>query len=185
MKEFRCSCIGCGRKPEFGVTEIWVESKEGMLCEACWRKSVYEYKGPTISDKAKESEHCCFCSLCKRRPPDPDYKIWIETEKGCLCEKCWKEIIGKLLAERIEPAILEKRFEKSGPLDVQLGCCLLNKKLLNNTLNNLPQGEYLEISVDNVDIMKTLVKKFIAPKGCTIININDKNGTSVLTIKKL
>lgn len=155
-----------------------------MLCEACWRKVAYGYKGPASSGKARESEICCFCSLCKRRPPDPNYKMWIETEKGCLCEKCWKETIGGLLAERIESALLEKKAQGSGPLDVQLGCCLLNKKILTNAINELSPGDSLEISADNVDAMKSLIQKYVATRGCIITDINDENGTTILTIKK-
>lgn len=110
--------------------------------------------------------------------------MWIETEKGCLCEKCWKEIIGKLLGERIESTLLEKKSEKSGPLDVQLGCCLLNKKLLTNAINELSPSDSLEISADNIESMKTLIKKFIATKGCIITNVDNNNGTTIITIKK-
>lgn len=184
MEGFRCSCIGCGKKPEFGVTEIWVESEGGMLCEKCWRAEARRYRKPAEKASAAEAEYCCFCSLCKRRPPDPVYKMWIETEKGCLCEKCWKETIGKVLAERIESTLLERKTDKSEPLDVQLACCLLNKKLLFRAIDGLPKGSRLDVSVDNVEIMKSLVKKIIAQKGCIITTVDDRDKISVLTIKK-
>lgn len=184
MKDFHCSCKGCGKRPEFGVTEIWIETESGMLCESCWRTAVQENRRTSEGIVTSESEFCCFCALCKRTPPDPDYKIWIETEKGCLCEKCWKEVIGNLLAERIESAISEKKSER-GPMDVQLGCCLLNKRLLNKALDTLSIGGYLEIIAENSESMKAIVKKYVDAKGCVITGINDNNGTCLITIQKV
>jgi len=184
MEGFRCSCIGCGRRPQFGATTIWVEVEGGMLCEGCWRASVHSLRRPSEKDTTTE-DYCCFCSLCKRRPPDPDCKVWIETERGCLCERCWKETIGKLLAERIESSILQKKAEETGPVDVQLGCCLLNKKLLSGVINELSPGDSIVISADNVDAMKSLIRRYVVTKGCIITHINDKDGTTLLTIKRL
>src|SRR3990170_6038285 len=122
MEEFRCSCIGCGKKPEHVATGIWIETEGGMLCESCWRDAIRSSRAREVGGHS-EGEFCCFCALCKRTPPDPEYKMWIETEKGCLCEKCWRETIGKVLAERIESTLLERKTDKSEPLDVQLACC--------------------------------------------------------------
>lgn len=180
--EFRCSCTGCGRKPAFGESGIWVQTEAGMLCESCWRDRVSG--GGTSQAGADESEFCCFCALCKRTPPDPVYKIWIETEKGCICEKCWKETISAILAGKIESTLLERKPQKSEPLDVQLGCCLLNKKLLVKALDALPQGEELEIIAENTDVMKEMVGMYVRSRGCAITGIQDRNGTCLVTIRR-
>ncbi len=182
MKEFRCSCKGCGKTPEFGKTEIWIESEGGMLCESCWRTVVREGRQAPKETGTSEHEFCCFCALCKRMPPDPEYKIWIETDKGCICEKCWRETIGGLLAEKIETALSEKK--ENGPVDVQFGCCQLNKKLLIKTLDALPTGAYLEIIAENSDVMKEMVKKYVEDRGCIITGVDDKNGTCLITIRR-
>lgn len=184
MEEFRCSCTGCGKRPEFGVTEIWVESEGGMLCDSCWKTEIHKARRPSKGSGLSESEFCCFCALCRRTPPDPDYKVWIETEKGCLCEKCWKETMGKLLAEKIESILLEKKRDKSKPIDVQLGCCLLNKKLLVKALDALQDGEQMEIIAENIETMKSLVNKYVENRGCVITGINDENGTCLITVRR-
>lgn len=184
MKDFRCSCKGCGRTPGFGAAEIWFESEGGMLCEACWKRAVREGGPPPPEEGPKEGEFCCFCALCKRTPPDPEFKIWIETDKGCVCEKCWKETIGSLVAGRIESILLERKPKESEPLDVQLGCCLLNKKLLNKALDALQNGNSVEVLAENSEDMKAHVRKYVEAKGCVIAGVDDRNGTSVITIRR-
>ncbi|MCL4476327.1 MAG: hypothetical protein M1508_08905 [Nitrospirae bacterium] len=184
MKEFRCSCTGCGKKPEFASAGIWIETESGMLCDSCWKEAV-RISGLSPGKSAEgESEFCCFCALCKRTPPDPDYKMWIGTEKGCICEKCWKEVIAGILGEKIESALLEKKPVSSEPLDVQLGCCLLNKRLLNKALDALLQGEVLKIIAENTETMKSMVEKYAGAKGCTITGITDRNGTCLISIRR-
>lgn len=155
-----------------------------MLCESCWRAEVQEGRQPQEKSATVESEFCCFCALCKRTPPDPDYKMWIETEKGCLCEKCWRETIGNMLAEKIDSTFLVKIPGRSEPLDVQLGCCLLNKKLLLKALDALLEGQQIEIIAENTETMKYMVKKYVEGRGCIITDITDKNGTCLVTIKR-
>ena len=158
MNDFRCSCTGCGKRPEFNAAGIWIETESGMLCDSCWKEGVRTSRlSPEKSDE-RAGEFCCFCALCKRTPPDPDYKVWIETEKGCICEKCWKEVIAGILGERIESTLLETRPLSSEPLDVQLGCCLLNKRLLNKALDALPPGEVFKIIAENTKTMKSAVR---------------------------
>ncbi len=183
MKDFRCSCIGCGKTPEFGKTEIWVEAGSGMLCESCWRAEVSRSRQTPKDTDLSEHEFCCFCALCKRIPPDPEFKIWIETDKGCICEKCWKEAAGSLLFQKTEPASGEKKGKE--PVDVQFGCCQLNKKLLLKALDALAPEEKLEILAENSDVVKEMVQKYAKDKGCTISDINDKNGTCIMTIRRL
>jgi len=183
LKDFHCSCKGCGKRPEFGVTEIWIETESGMLCESCWRTAVQENGRTSEGIVTSESEFCCFCALCKRTPPDPDYKIWIETENGCLCEKCWKEKIGGLLDEKIESALNEKKGK--GPIDIQLGCCQINKKLLMKALDALSSGEYLDVIAENSDVVKSVVDKYVKDKNCIITDINNENGTCIITIRRL
>ncbi len=184
MTDFRCHCTGCGRKPEFGASGIWFQSESGMLCESCWGVMLRKSAPSQESAGVATGEFCCFCALCKRTPPDPVYKIWIETEKGCICEKCWKETVSVLLAERIESTLIDVVPRKSEPLDVQLGCCLLNKKLLIKALDALGEGEELEIIAENTDVMKEMIDKYVGSKGCVITGITAKNGTCLITISR-
>lgn len=183
MKEFRCSCIGCGKTPEFGATGIWMESKAGMLCESCWRSAATEKIFTEPSGAPAEGEFCCYCALCRRIPPDPEYKIWIETENGCICEKCWKELAGKLLAEKAgsTAAVAEK---EGGLIDIQFGCCLINKKLLIKSLGALTEGADLNLLAENSDSVKSTARKYIEDNGCKIVSIEDKNGTSIIRARK-
>ncbi len=181
-KDFQCACKGCGKSPEFGKTEIWIQGAGGMLCESCWRATLQKNDVPSTDAASSEHEFCCFCAICKRTPPDPEYKIWIETDKGCLCEKCWRETIGNLISQKTESS---PGVEKGkGPVDIQFGCCLINKKLLIKTLDALPSGEYVLVIAENSDAVKSTVNKYVKDKGCTITEINDQNGTSIITIRR-
>lgn len=184
-KEFRCSCAGCGRMPEFGSPVIWIEAAEGMLCESCWKEAVRKASPGAGETREGGTEVCCFCAICKRTPPDPVSKIWIETGRGCICEKCWREIIAPFVGEKIESVLAERSPKKSGPLDVQLGCCLLNKRLLNKALDSMQRGEILDIIAENTETMKSMVRRYVEAKGCSITGIVDNNGTCLVTIKKL
>lgn len=95
--EFHCNCIACGRLPkqEEDALDIWAETPKGMLCEECWKKGmeVLDTSKIQVKEHCDEKEpFCCFCVLCGRAPPDPDIKIWVETERGCLCELCLKRV---------------------------------------------------------------------------------------------
>lgn len=107
MEEFHCNCASCGRLPEQkkGVLNLWVESKDGMLCENCWKRGIDMLKASAIPVKRKyevKEAFCCFCVLCGRAPPDPKVKIWVETEFGCLCEICMKRIMRKGIEREIK-----------------------------------------------------------------------------------
>lgn len=112
-EEFRCFCIVCGKAPELKTSELWVETEKGMLCEKCWREPVEEVIRKSLPvDKQRaglmNEEFCCFCVLCGRAPPDPNSRLWLETERGCLCEGCWKEFVKEAVEEKIESLLVEK-----------------------------------------------------------------------------
>ena len=182
MTEFSCSCAGCGRQPDFGKTGIWVESDRGMLCEECWRGLVGKTSSPAKESGESPSEHefCCFCALCKRTPPDPEYKIWIETASGCLCEKCWKEAAAALINSRAKNEVPKE----NEAVDIQFGCCLINKKLLLKVLDALPSGGTADVIAENSDVVKSTVGKYVKDKGCKIESIEDKNGTCIIRITR-
>jgi TusA-related sulfurtransferase len=129
-----------------------------------------------------EGGFCCFCAVCGRRPPDPDSKIWIETEGGCICQRCFNDAIGRLLEGKEQSSA--KQGKTGGPVDVQFGCCQLNKKLLNKTLDSLKEGGHLEIIAENTETMHAIVKKYVEAKGCTITGIKDENGTCLIKIMR-
>lgn len=95
---FHCNCISCGESPkqDRGVLNIWIEIPEGFLCEKCWKKRIDTINASDISVKKQHESSiisCCFCILCGKTPPDPEVKIWVETQRGCLCEMCLKRIV--------------------------------------------------------------------------------------------
>ena len=182
MKDFRCSCIGCGKTPEFGATGIWMESSTGMLCESCWRAAALEKTFIESGNAPAEGEFCCYCALCRRTPPDPEYKLWIETDSGCICEKCWKELAGKLLAEKAGSTAAAEG--KEGLIDIQFGCCLINKKLLIKSLSALAEGADLNLMAENSDSLKSTARKYIEGNGCKIVSIEDKNGTCIIKVRR-
>jgi TusA-related sulfurtransferase len=182
LKDFCCSCKNCGKSPSFSAAEIWIDADGGMLCEACWRNSIQKNIPVPEQISGSESGFCCFCALCKRTPPDADCKIWIETDKGCICEKCWKETISSILAEKIESSAAQRKGDE--PLDIQFGCCQINKKLLNRALDDLKSGASIDIIAENADVVKLMARKYIEVKGCTITAITDINGTCIISVKR-
>ncbi|MBI5101670.1 MAG: hypothetical protein HZB33_07555 [Nitrospirae bacterium] len=69
-------------------------------------------------------------------------------------------------------------------IDVQFGCCQLNKKLLLKSLDSLAPGGEIGILAENSDVMKEMVRKYAREKGCVITGISDQNGTSLIKLKK-
>lgn len=110
MEEFHCNCISCGKLPEQkeGELNLWVESKDGMLCGSCWKHVLEVLRASDIPVERRYEEEvsfCCFCVLCARTPPDPEVKIWVETEFGCLCELCMKRIIREGVEREIKKVV--------------------------------------------------------------------------------
>jgi hypothetical protein len=70
------------------------------------------------------------------------------------------------------------------PLDVQFGCCLINKKLLLKALDALPKGGRMDLLAENSDVMKQTAGKYIDDKGCVITGIKDENGTCIITVMR-
>ncbi|GCC11399.1 hypothetical protein IPdc08_01454 [archaeon] len=105
--EFHCNCPACGKLPKQkkSALNLWVESPKGMLCEECWKKGMKVLnitEIPVERHYYEKEAFCCFCVLCGRTPPDPEIKIWAETEMGCLCEICLKRVVREGVEREIQ-----------------------------------------------------------------------------------
>ncbi len=53
-------------------------------------------------------------------------------------------------------------------IDIQYGCCQINKKLLNKSLDELGAGEEMDLIAENSDVVRSVAKKYIEAKNCSI-----------------
>lgn len=70
-------------------------------------------------------------------------------------------------------------------LDVQLSCCVLHKKRLISALKPLSSGEKLEFIAENSDTVKDQIQRVLEAENCKILEVNDENGTTRMTIQKI
>lgn len=70
-------------------------------------------------------------------------------------------------------------------LDVQLVCCVLHKKKLIAALKPLSSGERLEFIAENSDTVKDQIQRVLDAEGCKIVEVNDDNGTTRITVQKI
>jgi len=70
-------------------------------------------------------------------------------------------------------------------LDVQLACCILHKKRLIAALKPLSSGEKLEFIAENTETVKDQIQRVLDAEGCKIVEANDENGTTRITVEKI
>lgn len=69
-------------------------------------------------------------------------------------------------------------------LDVQLACCIIHKKRLIAALKPLSSGEKLEFRGENSETVKDHIQRVLDAENCKIIEVNDENGTTRITVQK-
>jgi len=70
-------------------------------------------------------------------------------------------------------------------LDVRLVCCLLHKKRLVAALRPLSSGEKLEFIAENSETVKGQIQWVLKKENCKMVEINDDNGTTRVTVQKI
>lgn len=70
-------------------------------------------------------------------------------------------------------------------LDVQLTCCVLHKKKLISALKPLSSGEKLEFRAENTETVKDQIQRVLKAENCEIVEVNDENGTTRITVQKI
>ena len=70
-------------------------------------------------------------------------------------------------------------------LNVQLACCVLHKKRLIAALKPFSSGEKLEFRAENSETVKDQIQRVLDAENCKIIEVNDENGTTRITVQKI
>ena len=70
-------------------------------------------------------------------------------------------------------------------LDVRLVCCLLHKKRLVAALRPLSSGEKLEFIAENSETVKGQIQWVLKKENCKMVEINDEDGTTRVTVQKI
>ncbi len=70
-------------------------------------------------------------------------------------------------------------------LDVRLVCCLLHKKRLIAALRPLSSGEKLEFIAENSETVKGQIQWVLKKENCKMVEINDEDGTTRVTVQKI
>jgi TusA-related sulfurtransferase len=70
-------------------------------------------------------------------------------------------------------------------LDVRLACCILHKKRLIAVLKPLSSSEKLEFIAENSETVKDQIQRVLKEEGCKMVEVNDENGTTRITVQKI
>jgi TusA-related sulfurtransferase len=70
------------------------------------------------------------------------------------------------------------------PIDIMVGCCLPDRKMLQEVLAAVPPGGTVKVRIENSAAVKVMVKNLLKNKGAGLVKITDEDGSSILTIKK-
>jgi TusA-related sulfurtransferase len=70
------------------------------------------------------------------------------------------------------------------PIDIMVGCCLPDRKMLQEVLAAVPPGGTVKVRIENSEAVKVMVKNLLKNKRASLVEITDEDGSSILTIKK-
>jgi TusA-related sulfurtransferase len=70
------------------------------------------------------------------------------------------------------------------PIDIMVGCCLPDRKMLQEVLAAVPPGGTVTVRIENSAAVKVMVKNLLKNKRAGLVKITDEDGSSILTIKK-
>ncbi len=67
-------------------------------------------------------------------------------------------------------------------LDVRLACCVLNRKLIRARLRQLSSKDTLEFIAENTDVIKDQIHDIVEEENCSIIEIEEENGSANIVV---